>query len=284
MKDPVSLDALPVRPLRTAVVQNAARPLDVAANAQETAARCERAAAQGARLVVLPELHLTAYDVRGLMDAPASAVLSADGARRVTDRRIAPLADATVRHRVTVVVGAPVRHPDGRLTNSLLAVTPDGAVTALYDKRHLWQDTEAALFTPGTGDPATLTVDGWRLAPGVCYDMSFPEHARAAALSGAHAVLYASAFAASTEHRAAVYCRARALENTVYTVFANPLDGPLDRPCAGSSAVHAPDGTTLAEAAPGEDTVLVADLSPGRLADVRRHLRMLAELRTSAPA
>ncbi|MFC7511932.1 nitrilase-related carbon-nitrogen hydrolase [Streptomyces thermocarboxydus] len=66
----MSLDALPVRPLRTAVVQNAARPLDVAANAQETAARCERAAAQGARLVVLPELHLTAYDVRGLMDAP----------------------------------------------------------------------------------------------------------------------------------------------------------------------------------------------------------------------
>ncbi|WP_246888270.1 carbon-nitrogen hydrolase family protein [Streptomyces sp. GESEQ-13] len=277
-------DAPPARPLRTAVVQSAARPLDIAANAREAAARCERAAAGGARLVVLSELHLTAYDVQGLADAPDSAVLSADDARSVLDDRLAPLAAATARHRLTVLVGAPVRHPDGRLTNSLLAVTPDGAVTVAYDKRHLWQDTEAALFTPGAPGPALLTVDGWRIGPGVCYDMSFPEHARAAALAGAHAVVYASAFAAGSEYRAAVYCRARALENTVYTVFANPLDGPLDRPCAGSSAVHAPDGTTLAEAAPGEDTVLVADLTPGRLADVRRHLRMLAELRTSAPA
>ncbi|MGW4081873.1 carbon-nitrogen hydrolase family protein [Streptomyces sp. NPDC004822] len=294
---------LPPHPLRTAVVQNAARPLAIADNARTAAARTARAAEAGARLVVFPELHLCAYDLQGLArviagDGPAAGgavshadhvraadagVLRADHARRVDDDRLAPLARTAVARHATVLIGAAVRHPDGRLTNSLLSVAPTGDITVAYDKQHLWHDVEAVLFTPGTACPTLLTVDGWQLGLGVCYDMSFPEHARAAALAGAHAVVYSSAFATGTEYRAAVYCRARALENTVYSVFANPVGGPTDRPCDGTSAVHAPDGTTLAEAAPGQDTTVVADLTPDRLAQVRSYLRMLTEHREPAP-
>ncbi len=60
-----------------------------------------------------------------------------------------------------------------------------------------------------------------------------------------------------------------ALENTVYSVFANPLNGPTDRPCDGTSALYAPDGSTLVRAAPAQDTTLLADLTPGALTEVR---------------
>lgn len=291
---------LPTRPLRTAVVQTEARPLDVTENARTAAAEAERAAAAGARLVVLPELHLCAYDMRGLAraladgprdgaadgspggDGPASPAVRADHARHVDDARLDPLVRAASRHGVTVLVGAAVRHPDGRLTNSLVSVTPSGPPTVAYDKQYLWHDAEAALFAPGAASPTPLPVEGWSLGLGVCYDMSFPEHARAAALAGVHAVVYASAYAAGTEHRAAVYCSARALENTVYALFVNPVGGPADRPCDGTSAVHAPDGTTVAQAGKGEPTALLVDLVPERVAEVRSFLRMLTECQTTS--
>ncbi|MGW7298171.1 carbon-nitrogen hydrolase family protein [Streptomyces sp. NPDC054829] len=269
--------------LRIAVAQTPARSLDLTGNARTAAAKAAQAARAGAGLVVLPELHLCAYDLPGLARHTYAATVHADEDRTVTDVRLSPLARAATEHAFTVLVGAAVRHPDGSLTNSLLAVDPGGGITVPYDKQHLWHDEEAALFTAGTR-PGVLTVGGRRLGLGICYDMSFPEHARAAAVSGAEALVYPAAFATGTEHRAAIYLRARALENTVYTVFANALDGPAQRPCAGAGAVYAPDGSTVAEAEPGADTILYADLTPKALSDTRRHLRMLAEYRASLSA
>ncbi|MEU2597380.1 carbon-nitrogen hydrolase family protein [Streptomyces hirsutus] len=274
-------DALPGTSLRIAAVQNAARPLRVGDNARAAAARAAHAAHEGARLVVFPELHLCAYDLPRLAHDAGDAAVRADRSRHVTDRRLEPLVHVAVHHRITVVIGAAVHHHDGRLTNSLLAVEPGGTITVPYDKQHLWHDEESALFSPGTRG-AALTVGGWRLGLGVCYDMSFPEHARAAALAGAHALLYPAAFASGTEHRAAVYLKARALENTVYTVFVNPIEGPGHRPCNGAGAVYGPDGGTVSHAGAGRDTVLLADLEPKAVAHVRGYLRMLAEHRASA--
>lgn len=270
---------LPGAPLRIAAVQSAARPLRVADNARAAAARAAHAAREGARLVVFPELHLCAYDLPRLAHDDGATV-RADRSRHITDHRLDPLARSAAHHRITVIIGAAVRHHDGRLTNSLLAVEPSGAITVPYDKQHLWHDEEAALFSPGTRK-ATLTVDDWRLGLGICYDMSFPEHARAAALEGAHAHLYPAAFASGTEHRAAIYLKARALENTIYTVFANPLEGPAHRPCNGTSAVYGPDGGTVSHAEAGRDTTVLADLEPRAIAHVRGYLRMLAEHRAA---
>ncbi|MFE7032840.1 carbon-nitrogen hydrolase family protein [Streptomyces sp. NPDC057621] len=264
-------------PLRVAALQDAARPLDVAGNARRAADSASRAAQDGARLVLLPELHLCAYDLPALSADTATAAVAADRLGRVTDPRLAPLTATAAWHRVTVVVGAAVRRTDGRLTNSLLVAEPGEGITVAYDKRHLWHD-EADLFTAGAA-PSMLTVAGWRLGLGICYDLSFPEHARAAALAGADVLLYSSAFRTGTEHRAAVYLRARALENTVHTVFANPVGGPADRPCNGTSAVYGPDGGITACTAPGDGRPVLADLDPQAVLSTRAYLRMLAECR-----
>lgn len=277
--------ALPASPLELAAAQTEAVPGDVAHNARRAAAVAARAAQDGAQVVVLPELHLCGYDLPALARAPYDGEVAADAGGIVTDARLDPLAAAAVEHAVTVLAGAAVRRAGGALTNSVLAADPSGVTAVAYDKQHLWHDDEAALFSPGAGG-RVLTAGGWRLGLGVCYDMSFPEHAREAALAGACAYLCLSAFAAGTEHRAHVYLAARALENTVYTAFVNPVGGPGHRPCDGGTTVYGPDGTALTRSGSARETTLHTRLDPEEITRVRAFLRMLQEHRTglAAPA
>ena len=89
-------DTVPDKSLRVAVVQSAAAPLAVASNARAAAVRATEAARRGARLVLLPELHLCAYDLPGLAAHPDEATVRADHSRRVTDPRLEPLSRAAV--------------------------------------------------------------------------------------------------------------------------------------------------------------------------------------------
>lgn len=211
--------------------------------------------------------------------------MRADEADRVDDVRLEPLLDAAVRSGGIILTGAAVRRADGALSNSVLKVDPSSAtVSVVYDKQHLWQQDEGALFTAGRRD-GTVRIDDWQLGIAICYDMSFPEHARHAALSGAHAYLCHSAFAAGAEHRAGVYLAARSLENTIYSVFANPVGGPSNRPVAGDSAVFGPDGAVVARAQPAEDEQsIVVELQPEPISRMRGFLHMLAEEKASRRA
>src|SRR5262245_45665301 len=200
-------------PIVVAATQAEAAPGDLPANVI-TAARMARAAAgRGASVVVLPELFLSAYHPPALR-ASTAADVAADEASAVADPRLDPLRDTARDHSIVIVVGAPVRHADGRRACSALVVDRAGAVLAAYDKQQLWTAEEQALFTPG-GHGTTLTVDGWRLALGICYDGCFPEHGRAAAEDGAHAYLAPSGYVQGSAHRRDLYYAARALDNTM---------------------------------------------------------------------
>ncbi|MDH6228073.1 carbon-nitrogen hydrolase family protein [Streptomyces sp. MJP52] len=269
---------VPTAPLRLAVLQAEATPADVAGNARQAARMVAEAARRGARAAVLPELHLCGYDLPALA-GDAACEVRADAAGAVADRRLDALTEAAVRTGTLVLAGAAVRRADGRLVNGLLRFAPSGAVSLGYAKQHLWHADEARLFTAGTGGDGLWEVDGWRLGGAVCYDMSFAAHAGASALCGAHVYVCASAFVAGAERRAAVYMPARALENTVYSVFANAYGGPADRRAGGASALYAPDGSPVAVAGTDRAQVLVGELDPGRITSVRTFLHMLAERR-----
>jgi predicted amidohydrolase len=266
----------PAAPLTVAAAQAESIPGDLAGNAATAARLVGRAAAAGATVVVLPELFLPAYHPSILADDPAGTDVLADGAGRVADPRLDPLRAAARDHAAVVVVGAAVRHVDGRRACAILVVTRAGSVIAGYDKQHLCGPDEKALFTPGRRG-ATLLVDGWRLGLGVCYDGCFPEHGRAAAADGAHGYLCPSAYLAGSEHRRDVYYRARALDNTMYVAFANPVGGAPPGRFNGGAAVYDPEGRPLQRAADRGEAVVTAVLEPGELARVRAAHRMLAD-------
>lgn len=254
----------PGQPLTVAAAQASPVPGDIAGNVVTAARLATEAKARGARLVVLPELFLPAYHPPALRADPQGTAVTP------ADPRLDPLRGLGI----VVVVGAAVRHPGGRITCSILVV--DETVTVAYDKQHLWGPDENELFTPG-GTGTTLTVGGWRLGLGVCYDGCFPEHGRAAALDGAHGYLAPSGYLEGSQHRRDLYYRARALDNTMYVVFSNSVGGPAPWRFNGGAAIHDPQGRVLAQAPDEGEAIVVSTLDPDALEQTRKAHTMLTD-------
>ncbi|MEV1286286.1 carbon-nitrogen hydrolase family protein [Micromonospora sp. NPDC049679] len=269
-------DAFPAQPLTVAAVQAEPVPGDVAGNAATAARLVRQAADAGATVAVLPELFLPAYHPPALRADPEGTHLAADEARRIDDARLDPLRSAARERGVVIVVGAAVRHHDGRRSCASLVVDRAGTVTAGYDKQHLWGPDENELFTPGERG-ASLLVDGWVLGLGVCYDACFPEHGRAAAAAGAHGYLCPSGYIAGSEHRRDLYYAARALDNTMYVVFANAVGGESPWRFNGGAAVYDPEGRPLGRGPNEGESVVVAVLDPTELGATRAAHSMLAD-------
>jgi predicted amidohydrolase len=276
--------SMPKTVLRVAAIQAEPIPGDVAGNATTVARLVARAAGEGARLAVLPELFLPAYHPPALAADPDATDVRAGADRAVRgDDRLDPLRDAARDHGIVIVVGAAVRHAAGRRTCSSLVVDRAGAVTVGYDKQQLWGPDERALFVPGAHG-VSLDLDGWRFGLGICYDGCFPEHGRAAAVDGADGYLVPSGYVVGSAHRRDLYYAARALDNTMYVVFANSVGGEAPWQFNGGAAVYEPEGRPLGRAPDAGEYVIVADLDPAVLAQVRASHSMLVDRRTDLGA
>ena len=250
--------------LRVAAAQAESVPGDLAANVATAVPLVRAAADRGARVVVLPELFLTGY---------APEAWRPELCLTLEEPELEPLRAVARERGVVVLAGAGVRRgldgldqPDV-CTLSVVMIDPSGAVTAPYDKQHLFAD-EREFFTPGDHG-ATVVVDGWELGLGVCYDGCFPEHAAAAAAGGATAYVCPSAYFTGSEHRRDLYYAARALDNGIYVVFSGLAGrcGPWE--FNGGSAVYDPEGRPLDRVGADHPALAVADLDPAEVVRVQ---------------
>ncbi|HEU4973621.1 MAG TPA: nitrilase-related carbon-nitrogen hydrolase [Baekduia sp.] len=150
---------------------------EVEANRETTCAAIAAAAAQGARVVVLPELASSGYVFRDAGEALALAE-PADGPT------VSAWAALAAEHDLVVVGGFCERDPEGRLRNSAVLIDGARGVRAVYRKVHLW-DAEKLIFEPGDQPPPVVETPVGRIAVMVCYDLELPEWVRLAALAGA---------------------------------------------------------------------------------------------------
>jgi 5-aminopentanamidase len=255
--------------LRVAAAQAAVRVGDVSANAEAAARLIRTAAGRGAKVVVFPELFLCGYDLATLREQPERTDVT------VEDPRLDPIGAACRDEGAVAVIGASLTRA-GRRTISALVFARDGEVGATYEKTHLHHD-ERDLFVAGERN-VLLELDGWKMGLGICYDASFPEHARSMAVAGADAYLCPSAFFADeSDHRRSLYFAARALENTFYVAFANFVGQHGGAEFCGQAAIYGPNGRTLATAGQGADAVAVAELDRGLLTATRESLTMLRD-------
>ncbi len=223
--------------------------------------------AEGAALLVLPELLLTGYTL-------PPAVIERD------DPRLAPLQEAAAAAGTVVLAGAAVAG-EPRPVLATLAFGGDH-VRHVYDKQHL-SGGEQDWFEAGKAG-TVLDLAAGPVALATCYDTCFPEHGRAAADAGA--VLYAASIAyyAGSEHRRDLYTRARALDNGFFVAVGALLGRCGDGDFCGGAAIHDPEGRTVAAVPDGEPGVAVADLELDLVAATRALHPMLAERRTLLPA
>ena len=229
--------------IRVAAAQAESVPGDVAANVATAVSLVTAAADAGARVVVLPELFLTGYDEAAWTHDASLSLHPSTGSGNGADV-VAPLAAVARARSVVVVVGAAVRRALDESTLSVLVVDDQDELSAPYDKQHLC-GPERDFFTAGDHG-ATIVVDGWDLALGVCYDGCFPEHALSATADGASAYLVPAAYYAGSEHRRDVYYAARALDNGIYVVFAGLTGRCGAGSFSGGSAVYDPEGRPVA--------------------------------------
>ncbi|PZO18327.1 MAG: carbon-nitrogen hydrolase [Burkholderiales bacterium] len=223
----------------------AANTADALARLDATAAQ---ARAQGAELLVCPEMSLTGYQI----GAAAVATL-AEPAEGAMAQAVATLAQ---RHGIAIVYGYPEHNPQGRPFNATQLISADGQRIANYRKTHLFGGIDRTQFSPGPQAPAVFDWNGWRLGLLVCYDIEFPEPARGLALQGADAILVPTANMLAFDEVQRVLLPARALENRVFVVYANACGQEGDTTYGGLSTVCAPMGEVLTQAGRDEQLVL----------------------------
>ncbi|HTS21537.1 MAG TPA: carbon-nitrogen hydrolase family protein, partial [Casimicrobiaceae bacterium] len=230
------------------------------------------------RLVVLPEY----FGVFGTRASDKVAAREADGHGAQQDF----LSRLAREQRIWLVGGTvPIAIADPqRVRSALLVYGPDGQRVARYDKVHLFafhqgeeQYDEGRTIEAGS-EPAVFDAPCGRVALSVCYDLRFPElYRRFRDLS---LIVVPSAFTAVTgAAHWHVLLRARAIENQCY-VLAAAQGGlhPNRRRTYGHSLIIDPWGTVVAEREEGPG-VIVADVDPERIAQVRRELPALAHRR-----
>ncbi|UPK75996.1 carbon-nitrogen hydrolase family protein [Nocardioidaceae bacterium SCSIO 66511] len=260
-------------PLIVAAAQAESVAGDLSANVRTAAAYVREAADRGARVLVLPELFLSGYDMRTIGERPDDCDLLADA---IDDVRLEPLRAVAVETGVLTLVGASVRRGDER-TISLLAV--DERIRVVYDKQHVCGD-EAEHFVPGDAR-SMLTVDGWPLGLAVCYDGCFPEHARAAADDGALAYVASVAYTKGSEHRRDLYYRARAVENGMYVVVSGLTGRCGDGEFGGGTAVIDPEGRAIDRVPDMATGMVVTALDAAAIEQTRAEHSMYADHRES---
>lgn len=135
----------------------------------------ERAARDGAQIVVLPELASSGYVFADRAELESLAE-SRDGAS------ITEWGNLAEAFNLTIVAGFPEAAGDA-VYNSAAVVDRTG-LRGVYRKTHLW-DTENAVFDRADDQPLQVDTEHGRIAVMVCYDVEFPEWVRAAALAGA---------------------------------------------------------------------------------------------------
>ena len=251
----------------------------VAENLAAAADLLAQAAAQGARLAVLPEN----FALMGQQETDKLAVREAEGQGPIQDF----LAEQAARHRLWLVGGTiPLQAAgdDRRVRAACLLFDDRGQPVARYDKVHLFdvrvvgsaeQYAESATIAPGNRYMVAETPLG-RLGLAVCYDLRFPEQFRALVEQGMEILALPAAFTAATglAHWETLL-RARAIENQCYVV-ASAQGGKHanGRETYGDSLIIDPWGVVLNRLSQGPGVVL-AEFSRERLEDVRRQFPAL---------
>lgn len=272
------------------VLRVAALPMDVvrgdaARNVAAVLAGIERAAAQGARLLVLPELWPTSFpaesdDLDARLDADA-------GARDAVD--------AAAREAGLLVAGSHLaRAADGRPFNrfEVFGARADERVAAsVYDKTHLFTPTaEHLTFAPGASRP--VVVDGpaasdgapTKLAPAICYDLRFGALLTPLARAGVEVLVVPAQWPVTRAAHWRALVLGRAVELQACVVACNRSGREtvgrrgLELEFAGNALIASPDGEVLAEG-DGTGALVVADLDLARVARLRREVPVQRDAR-----
>jgi predicted amidohydrolase len=241
--------------VKVALAQVAPITNDKAASIEKWLGWLDRAADEGARLVVFPELALSGYacgdrffEMAEPVPGPATERLAAEARRR----------------GLHLIWGMPERGLAGVVSNAAVLVGPDGLI-GVWRKHTLPGHAtdlggpgafpDRRFFRAGSRSPVFDTAIG-RIGMMVCYDIFFPEIARLLTLQGADLLVGISGSPAFERPIFEPLVRARAMENTVWFAYCNLAGSEGGVDYWGGSRLIGPGD--VATKVPGEPVVCQA--------------------------
>lgn len=270
--------ALPVALIQQ---QNSA---DYHANLAHSEKAIRQAAAQGAKLVVLQELHTSLYFCQ------TEDVNQFDLAEPIPGKTSNALASLAKELKVVIVASLFEKRAAGLYHNTAVVLEADGTIAGKYRKMHIPDDPafyEKFYFAPGDLGFEPIDTSVGKLGVLVCWDQWFPEAARLMAMKGAEILIYPTAIGwdknddQQEQQRQldawVISQRAHAVANGVPVISANrvgfePSPNPQDAGIVfwGNSFIAGAQGEILAKASSDEAQLLSATLDLARSEQVRR--------------
>ena len=257
--------------MRIAALQHDIVWEDAAATCTRVAPMIAEAAADGARMVLLTEMFGPGFS------------LAAD---RIAEPSGGPteqfLVGQAAAHDIWIggsipTIDASDGDPDALPVNRFLLVGPDGT-RHHYDKLHPFTFADEHEAYRAGDTPVTVTIDGLRLSLFVCYDLHFANAFWDRALDTDAYLVVANWPESRRAHWSALLV-ARAIENQAYVVGVNRVGEANGLTYSGDTVIVDPSGEVVAAGVDHTEGVVMADVDPTRVAEVRDAFRFLPDRR-----
>ncbi len=249
----------------------------------KTVSLIEKAAREGAQLVVLQELHQDRYFC--VNENVACFDLASNW-----EADIAFWSGIAKENNVVLVTSLFEKRSAGLYHNTAVVFEKDGTIAGKYRKMHIPDDPgfyEKFYFTPGDMGYNPIQTSVGKLGLLVCWDQWYPEAARLMALKGAEMLIYPTAigwFDEDTEDEKKRQCdawetvqRGHAIANGLPVISVNRIGKEADNHGVldgirfwGNSFVAGPQGEIIARASHDKEEVLIVEVDLQRGEHVRR--------------
>jgi N-carbamoylputrescine amidase len=257
----------------------------------------EQAAARGAQLVVLQELHTGPYFCQ------TEKVNLFDLAEPIPGPSTRELSDIARALNIVIVASLFEKRAKGLYHNTAVVIERNGEIAGTYRKMHIPDDPgyyEKFYFTPGDLGFTPIPTSVGKLGILVCWDQWYPEAARLMALAGADLLLYPTAIGWGSEENCAqeknrqrdawiTIQRSHAIANGLPVIVCNRIGfepahatGAEGIAFWGTSFITGPQGELLAKASEDQADVLVTDINLQRTEAIRRAWPFLRDRRIDA--
>lgn len=263
-----------------------------------TAGLVRQAAAQGARLVILQELHAGTYFCQ------TETPVQFDRAEPIPGPATNRLGQLAREFQIVLVTSLFERRAPGLYHNTAVVFEQDGSIAGIYRKMHIPDDPgfyEKFYFTPGDLGFTPIRTSVGALGVLVCWDQWYPEAARLMALAGADLLIYPTAIgwdpaddiAEKERQRDAwqLVQRGHAVANGLPLLAVNRVgfEASPDPQASGiqfwgSSFIAGPQGELLASGSVDQEEIVSVSLDLNRSEAVRRIWPFLRDRRIDAYA
>lgn len=269
--------------MKVALIQQS-NTADIAANKIKLEKNIRKCAQQGAKLIVLQELH------NGLYFCQTENPDIFDQAETIPGTSTDFFGALAKELGVVLVLSLFEKRSSGLYHNTAVVLEKDGTVTGKYRKMHIPDDPayyEKFYFTPGDLGFEPIQTSVGKLGVLVCWDQWYPEAARLMAMAGADLLIYPTAIGwenSDTDDEKkrqndawVISQRGHAVANGLYVLSCNRTGFEADPSGVtggiqfwGNSFVAGPQGEILKQASELEDENLIVDIDLSRSETVRR--------------